>query len=51
VGIGDDVHEVAAGDVLLIPAGAPHFYSVLSAPFEFLCVVPNAPDCIEVRED
>jgi quercetin dioxygenase-like cupin family protein len=51
VGIGDDVHEVAAGDVLLIPAGAPHFYSVLSAPFEFLCVVPNAPDCIEVLED
>lgn len=48
VGIGDDVHEVAAGNVLYIPAGTPHFYEVVEAPFEFLCMVPNAPDRIEI---
>ncbi len=44
VGIGDEVHEVGPDDVLFIPAETPHFYEVLEAPFEFLCVVPNAPD-------
>ena len=48
VGIGDRVYEVARGDVLYIPAGTPHFYKVLEAPFEFLCVVPNEPDQIEI---
>jgi len=42
--IGDDVHEVAADHTLFIPAGVPHAYEVLEAPFEFICVVPNAPD-------
>ena len=51
VGIGDRVHEVAAGSVLYIPAGTPHFYEVVEAPFEFLCMVPNAPDRIEILED
>ena len=41
-------HEVAAGHVLYIPAGARHAYSVLEAPFEFLCIVPNAPDRIDI---
>jgi quercetin dioxygenase-like cupin family protein len=48
VGIGDKVHQVRAGDVLYIPAGAPHYYKVIEAPFEFLCMVPNAPDKIEI---
>ena len=48
VGIADAVFEVAADDVLLIPAGTPHFYEVIEAPFEFLCVVPNTPDRIEI---
>lgn len=48
VGVGDAVYEVAADDVLFIPAGTPHFYEVVEAPFEFLCVVPNAPDQIEI---
>lgn len=51
VGIGDRVHEVGPEDVLYIPAGVPHFYEVLEAPFEFLCMVPNVPDCIEIVED
>ncbi len=48
--VGADVHEVAAGNVLYIPAGMPHSYEVVEAPFEFLCVVPNAPDRIEIVE-
>jgi len=50
VTIGDAVHEVQAGDVLYIPAGAPHDYNVLEAPFEFLCMVPNAEDKIEILD-
>ena len=48
IGIGEQVHQVAAGDVLYIPAGVPHDYRVVEAPFEFLCMVPNAPDRIEI---
>ena len=50
VGIGSEVFEVTAEDVLYIPAGTPHFYEVLEAPFEFLCVVPNAADKIEILD-
>ena len=48
VGIGDEVHEVGPDDVLYIPADTPHFYEVVQAPFEFICVVPNGPDRIEI---
>lgn len=48
VTVGERVHEVAAGHALFIPAGVPHSYQVLEAPFEFLCIVPNAPDRIEL---
>ena len=51
VGIGEQEYEVGSNDVLYIPAGAPHCYEVVEAPFEFLCVVPNAPDHIEILED
>ena len=50
IGIGDRVHEVGPEDVLYIPAGVPHYYEVVEAPFEFLCMVPNAPDRIEILE-
>jgi quercetin dioxygenase-like cupin family protein len=50
VGIGERVVEVGPEDVLYIPAGTPHFYEVLEAPFEFLCMVPNSPDRIEILE-
>jgi quercetin dioxygenase-like cupin family protein len=49
IGIGDDVVEVAADDVVFIPAGTPHWYEALGEePFEFLCIVPNAEDRIEI---
>jgi quercetin dioxygenase-like cupin family protein len=50
VGIGGDVHQVSSGDVLYIPAGSPHYYKVIEAPFEFLCMVPNLPDKIEMTK-
>jgi len=51
VGIGGTVHEVGPDDALFIPAGAPHFYQVIEAPFEFICVVPLGPDRIEIVKD
>jgi quercetin dioxygenase-like cupin family protein len=52
VGIGDQVFEVAQNDVVFIPAGVPHWYEAQgSEPFEFLCVVPNKPDRIQVLSE
>jgi quercetin dioxygenase-like cupin family protein len=48
IGIGDELYRVAAGDVLYIPAGVPHDYRVVKAPFVFLCMVPNKPDTIKI---
>ncbi len=50
VTIGDRVHEVVAEDVLYIPAGVPHSYDVIEAPFEFLCMVPNGDDRIRILD-
>jgi quercetin dioxygenase-like cupin family protein len=41
---------VSPGDVLYIPAGTPHSYEVVEAPFEFLCLVPNGPDEVEILD-
>ena len=49
--IGDDVHEISAGHVVLIQGGATHWYRVVEAPFEFLCIVPNKPDVIVLQDD
>lgn len=47
--IGDRTVNVRQGDVVYIAAGTPHSYEVTSEePFEFLCMVPNAPDRVEV---
>jgi quercetin dioxygenase-like cupin family protein len=51
VRIGERDHEVSRGSCLYIPAGVPHSYAVLEAPFEFLCMVPNREDRIEIREE
>jgi quercetin dioxygenase-like cupin family protein len=48
VTIGDQAHEVGPGSVLYIPAGTPHDYQVIEAPFEFLCMVPNLEDRVEI---
>lgn len=45
--VGDVDYDVGPDDTLYIPAGTPHAYVVTEGPFEFLCVVPNAPD--EIR--
>ena len=51
VGIGDDVHEVKAGDAVFIPEGVPHWYEAdAEEGFEFLCIVPNREDRIEICE-
>lgn len=50
--LGDERHRVAAGDVVYIPAGVPHSYHAEGdEPFEFLCVVPNQADVIELTGD
>lgn len=43
-----EAFEVGPGSVLFIPAGAAHSYEVLEGPFEFLCMIPNFPDRIEI---
>jgi quercetin dioxygenase-like cupin family protein len=43
---------VSAGDVLFIPAGVPHSYhTVGDEPYEFICVIPNLTDTVEILED
>ena len=51
VTIGNEIHEVSPGTVLYIPAGVPHDYNVIEAPFEFLCMVPNKADRVEIVDD
>jgi quercetin dioxygenase-like cupin family protein len=47
--IGGETIEVQRDDVVYIPAGVPHSYdSIGDEPFEFICVVPNRPDEIEL---
>lgn len=49
VGIGDQIYEVEKNDVVFIPAGIRHWYETIGEkPFEFLCMVPNQPDKLEV---
>jgi quercetin dioxygenase-like cupin family protein len=49
VGIGDQIFDVKRDDVVFIPAGTPHWYEAAGdEPFEFLCVVPNKPDRIQI---
>jgi len=51
VGIGNKVYKVKKGDVVFIPENIPHWYSAEGdEPFEFLCLVPNMPDTIEILD-
>lgn len=49
--IGGEEHRVGPDDSVFIPAGTPHSYQVEDGPFEFLCVVPNQADQIEILDD
>ncbi len=48
--IGDEIFTVKKDDVVFIPASIPHSYKTLSEEaFEFLCLVPNTDDIIEIK--
>ena len=52
IGIGEDIYEVKAGDVVFIPDGIVHFYeNIGNEPFEFLCVIPNKEDKITIVDE
>ena len=42
--------EVSAGDSVYIPGGIPHSYEAGKEGMEFICVVPNIEDKIEILE-
>ena len=46
--IGDETFEVSAGDSVYIPGLVPHSYQAGEDGFEFICVVPNKEDKIEI---
>ena len=47
--IGEESYDVRKDDVVFIPAGIKHSYTVTgNEDFEFICVVPNAPDTTTV---
>ena len=49
--IGDETMIVKKNDVVFIPSGVPHSYRTLSKDaFEFLCLVPNEEDSIQIIE-
>lgn len=51
VAIGDSIFQVKEGDVVFIPEGVPHSYKADEVlGFEFLCMVPNKEDRIEIVE-
>ncbi len=50
--VGEETHQVAAGDVVFIPEGVVHSYQNSGdEPFEFLCIIPNKEDKITVVEE
>ena len=48
VEIGDRSFEVSAGDAVYIPGLIPHSYKAGAEGFEFICVVPNQEDKVEI---
>ncbi len=46
--IADEVFEVSEGDSVYIPSQVPHSYKAGKDGFEFICVVPNKEDKIEI---
>ena len=51
IGTGETVFKVRKGDVVYMPAGKAHWYTNTGDDtFEFLCMVPNEEDVVEVLE-
>jgi quercetin dioxygenase-like cupin family protein len=48
--IGEQVFEVSAGDAVFIPGNVPHSYKAGKDGLEFICVVPNKDDKIEILD-
>ncbi|NQV40895.1 MAG: cupin domain-containing protein [Candidatus Marinimicrobia bacterium] len=49
--IGDETVTVKKNDVVFIPANIPHSYRTTSPEaFEFLCLIPNQEDIIDIKE-
>lgn len=46
--IGDETFTAEAGDSVYIPGLVPHSYTAGKDGFEFICVVPNIEDKIEL---
>ena len=46
--IGDELFEVSEGDSVYIPGQVAHSYKAGKNGFEFICVVPNKEDKIEI---
>ena len=46
--IGDESFEVSEGDSVYIPARVPHSYQAGIDGFEFICVVPNKEDKVQI---
>ncbi len=52
IGIGEQTYEVQKGDVVFIPEGVVHFYeNTGDEDFEFLCIIPNKPDVIQIVDE
>jgi quercetin dioxygenase-like cupin family protein len=48
--IEEDTFDVSEGDAVYIPEKVPHSYRAGAEGFEFICVVPNRRDKIEMVE-
>ena len=49
--IGNQEFVASKDDIVFIPAGVPHCYTTIgNEPFEFLCVVPNKEDVINILD-
>ena len=48
IGLGGQVVDVSAGDVVFIPPGVAHWYQAGAQGFQFLCLVPNRADTVEI---
>jgi quercetin dioxygenase-like cupin family protein len=48
--IAGEAFEVSAGDSVYIPSKVPHSYKAGKDGLEFICVVPNKEDTVEIVE-